>query len=175
MLKYLSVFTVLFSFSIINATYVSADSQTIDQSLCTKKKKKGLFDSLSKATPVLDKFKFGKKSDDTKELAESIVATGIVLGTILSDQLDKCDQKLVDEANKKAIETGKPQSWANSNTGNSGRAVVETSQNSSRSGNVKFPSSKKQPPCITNYVSIDNGEEIPQKVCKGADGTWRPA
>jgi surface antigen len=110
-----------------------------------------------------------------KELATVIgVAAGAVVGNKIGQYLDEKDQKLASAAATKALDTNKPQSWTNPETGNSGKIVVAKATNNkpqqaNPQGTQAAPKTCKT---ITQTVTLKDGTTRNEDVtaCKGANG-----
>lgn len=106
-------------------------------------------------------------SDDNKGLwTLAGVAAGSFVGNKIGKYLDEREKESVAEATVQSAETGEVKEWSNSETGNSGKAeVVRTVQTSD----------DKTCREIQQTVSLADGGTQSETVtaCKGADGAWQ--
>jgi len=173
------------TFAIITSSIVASHNasswvapSTVDESFCLQKSKKERLKNIGSSVFGAVGGLLGSKSKKNKKIATAIgISAGTFLNAALIKQLDECDQKLVAEANKQALDTGEQQYWRNSETGKSGTVAVEE---------ISYPQAKKQSQkskkniekCLTttNEITGSTGEVVTQTIvtCKGSDGVWRP-
>lgn len=109
---------------------------------------------------------------------------GGLIGNKIGQYLDEQDRKKHAEAVTKALETGQPQVWTNSETGNSGSITVADTtpppavQSQSRRTPPDGQTVAQAPFCrtTTQTIKLKNGETRTEelKACKGPNG-WEAA